>query len=426
VSLSPGTVVDLVIEKPAAGGRMIARHEGQVVLVAGVIPGERVRARVDRVEKRLAFATAEDILEASPHRRETAFDPSCGGCVYAHIAYDRQLELKSEVVGDAFVRIGRIPLEQAVTVAASPERGYRMRARLHVQGGRGGFMREATHQLCDPAPTGQLLDATVEAVHETLSALGSLSDNVTSSEVSENVAADERAIHLEVRTAETIPTEALAAAVAAARLTGCSARSARGAFAGAGDPSVSDPLSILTAGRATDGVLRRHAASFFQANRFLLSHLAGTVMDAVPAGGEVLDLYAGVGLFSVALAAAGREGIVAVEGDRESGADLLRNAAPYRERVRAAVGLVEDHLRRDHPRPATLIVDPPRTGISREAMDAIPQLGARRIVYVSCDPPTMARDARRLLDAGYRLGSLTAFDLFPNTPHVEAVGVFER
>jgi tRNA/tmRNA/rRNA uracil-C5-methylase (TrmA/RlmC/RlmD family) len=149
-------------------------------------------------------------------------------------------------------------------------------------------------------------------------------------------------------------------------------------------------------------------------------------MDAVPAGGEVLDLYAGVGLFAVALAAAGREGIVAVEGDRESGADLLRNAAPYRERVRAAVGLVEDHLRRDHPRPATLIVDPPRTGISREAMDAIPQLGARRIVYVSCDPPTMARDARRLLDAGYRLGSLTAFDLFPNTPHVEAVGVFER
>jgi 23S rRNA (uracil1939-C5)-methyltransferase len=87
---------------------------------------------------------------------------------------------------------------------------------------------------------------------------------------------------------------------------------------------------------------------------------------------------------------------------------------------------VEDHLRRDHPRPGTLIVDPPRTGISRDAMDAIPQLAARRIVYVSCDPPTMARDARRLLDGGYRLTALTAFDLFPNTPHVEAVGVFDR
>ena len=149
-------------------------------------------------------------------------------------------------------------------------------------------------------------------------------------------------------------------------------------------------------------------------------------MDAVPADGDVLDLYAGVGLFAISLAASGRHGIVAVEGDRESGADLLRNAAPYQDRIRAVVGLVEDHVRRDHSRPGTLLVDPPRTGISREAMDAIPQLAARRIVYVSCDPPTMARDARRLVDAGYGLVSLTGFDLFPNTPHVEAVGVFER
>ena len=126
-------------------------------------------------------------------------------------------------------------------------------------------------------------------------------------------------------------------------------------------------------------------------------------MDAVPDTGDVLDLYAGVGLFSVALAAHGRRGIVAVEGDRESGADLLRNAAPYQGAVTAVVGLVEEHVRRHRPRPATLIVDPPRTGISQDAMDVIPQLAADRIVYVSCDPPTMARDARRLVDGGYRL-----------------------
>jgi tRNA/tmRNA/rRNA uracil-C5-methylase (TrmA/RlmC/RlmD family) len=149
-------------------------------------------------------------------------------------------------------------------------------------------------------------------------------------------------------------------------------------------------------------------------------------MDAVPADGDVLDLYAGVGLFSISLAATGRTGIVAVEGDRESGADLLRNGAPYPGAVRAVVGLVEDHVRRDRSRPATIIVDPPRTGISREAVDAIPQVGATRIVYVSCDPPTMARDARRLVDAGYRVVSLAGFDLFPNTPHVEVVGVFEK
>jgi 23S rRNA (uracil1939-C5)-methyltransferase len=183
---------------------------------------------------------------------------------------------------------------------------------------------------------------------------------------------------------------------------------------------------VLTAGRAPDGTLRRHAASFFQGNRFLLSALVSYVTDSVPADGGVLELYAGVGLFAVSMAAAGRSGIVAVEGDRESGADLLRNAAPYADRMRATVGLAEDYVPRERTRPETLIVDPPRAGISRDVMDAVPRLGSRRVVYVSCDPPTMARDARRLLDAGYALRSLTGFDLFPNTPHVEVVGVFER
>jgi 23S rRNA (uracil1939-C5)-methyltransferase len=148
-------------------------------------------------------------------------------------------------------------------------------------------------------------------------------------------------------------------------------------------------------------------------------------MDALPPGAAILDLYAGVGLFAVSLAAAGRDRITAVEGDRESGADLLRNALPYSAQLQAIVGRVEDQVRRGTTDDA-LIVDPPRTGISREAMDAVVQLRPVRIVYVSCDPPTMARDARRLLDAGYRIASMQGFDLFPNTPHVETVGVFER
>ncbi len=217
----------------------------------------------------------------------------------------------------------------------------------------------------------------------------------------------------------------LSTAVAAGRLTGCTARSANGAFATAGNPAVSDPLAALTAGRASGGELRRHAVSFFQGNRFLIADLAGAVMDAVLPEGDVLDLYAGVGLFSVSLAAAGRDRITAVEGDRESGADLLRNAVPYASELQAIVGRVEEHVRR-RTAVGTVIVDPPRTGVSREAMDAIVQIQASRLVYVSCDPPTMARDARRLLDSGYRLASMQGFDLFPNTPHVEAVGVFDR
>ncbi len=423
--LTAGESIELLVEKPAAGGRMIARHDGQVVLVLGGIPGERVSARIDRVDKRLAFATATDILERSSDRREPAGDPACGGCLYAHIDYARQVRLKSEIVGDAFLRIGRMPLASPVDVSASPERGYRMRARLHVAAGRAGFLREGTHQLCAAGPTGQLDDGALPSVDAGLAALGPEAVHVVSIELSENIAATERACHFELAAGAAVPAARLDAVVAAAQLTGCSARSSSGVYTLAGDPTVSDPLAVLTGGRATAGELGRHAASFFQANRFLLADLVATVTSAVLDDGEVLDLYAGVGLFAVSLAAAGRDQVTAIEGDRESGADLLRNALPWAGRLQASVGRVEDRIRR-HSGAATAIVDPPRTGISKDAMEAIVRLRARRLVYVSCDPPTMARDARRLLDAGYRLTSLRGFDLFPNTPHVEAVGVFDR
>jgi 23S rRNA (uracil1939-C5)-methyltransferase len=151
------------------------------------------------------------------------------------------------------------------------------------------------------------------------------------------------------------------------------------------------------------------------------------VIDWVLPDGDVLDLYAGVGLFAVAAAACGRGPVTAVEGDRTSGRDLLRNAATNGSAVHVVVSSVEEYFPRRKRAPiATLVVDPPRTGISRHAMPAIAASGAARLVYVSCDPPTMARDARRLSEAGYRLISLRGFDLFPNTPHVEALGLFEK
>src|SRR5688500_4343382 len=140
MAIEVGSEITIEIEKPAAGGRMLARHEGQVVLVQGGIPGERVRARIGRVERQLAFADTVDVLEPSGDRRQPAMDPACGGCLYAHIDYDRQRALKAELVRDAFGRLGRIAVDLP-DVAASPERGYRMRARLHVRGDRIGFYR---------------------------------------------------------------------------------------------------------------------------------------------------------------------------------------------------------------------------------------------------------------------------------------------
>jgi 23S rRNA (uracil1939-C5)-methyltransferase len=423
VPLTPGQRLELAIEKPAAGGRMIGRHDGQVILVQGAIPGERVVVSVERVERQVAFASTVDVLKPSSDRSEIAADLTCGGCLYAHIDYRRQLALKAEVIRDAFARLGRLPIA-APAVAASPDRGYRMRARLHVRGDRVGFFREGTHDLCDAKLTGQLTDATVDAAAAFSESLARAGTSPAAIELTENVAADQRAAYVTVAGDKSPAQEALDEALTASGLTGVTCLGANGTRRTAGVPVVSDPLSVLTSGAAQSGSLQRHAESFFQANRFLLSALVRAVVDAVPSGGPVLDLYAGVGLFSVSLAALGRRGITAVEGDRTSGRDLQRNAMPFAAVLRVSVDSVEQFLKRRGEPAETIIVDPPRTGISREAMNAVVRAKASRVVYVSCDPATMARDARRLVDGGYELTTLTAFDLFPNTPHVEALGVF--
>jgi 23S rRNA (uracil1939-C5)-methyltransferase len=301
-----------------------------------------------------------------------------------------------------------------------------MRARFHVHGGRAGFYREGTHQLCEPGPTRQLRPEAIEATAVLARSLdAAASGAVTSISITENVRGDQRAVHLELAPGAAVAESALEQALEAAQVRGISGQDGRtGRPIAIGLPIVSDGLADITGGDVAEGTLQRRAESFFQANRFLLPQLVAAVAAAVPDPGEVLDLYAGVGLFSVALAASGRLEVTAVEGDRSSGADLRENARGHEPRLAVHVARVEDYLAsRRGPPPATLILDPPRTGMSKDAAEAVVRLRPPRIVYVSCDPPTLARDARRLLDAGYRLESIRAFDLFPNTPHVETLAV---
>ncbi len=435
--LSPGTVIDLTIEKPAAGGRMIARHEGLVTLVYAAIPGERVRAVVERTGQGVAYATAIDVLEASPDRRTGVRDWACGGNVYAHIAYHRQLALKAEVIADALARIGKISLDEPVPVTASPEEGYRMRARFHARGRTLGYFREGTHGMCDPVATRQLLPETGDLLAQLAEHLraGRL-DGVTEIELSENVPATERALHLELNRPSVPP--GFAALATVPTVVGVSASFGGGRERGGqppvrrtvtagGAPCVLDTLRLPRAhGAAAEVRLQHHAQAFFQANRYLLEALAARVVSLVP-GGRVVDLYAGVGLFSASLAASGWTSVVAVEGDRAGAADLRANAAPYGAALTPVEMAVEGYLAM-HPvaADAAVILDPPRTGMSKEASAAVVAQRAARLVYVSCDVATFARDARRLIDAGYVLTHVEAFDLFPNTAHVEAIGVFAR
>lgn len=424
--LTAGQTLTLTIEKPAAGGRMIARHEGQVVLVAGAIPGERVRARIDRIGKGVAYAETIDLESASPDRREAAGDPLCGGCLYSHVTYGRQLEIKSQVIADAFHRIGRMPLRDAVMVAASPEEGYRMRARLHVRGRRIGFFREGTHDVCEPRQTRQLLPASCDALDRLGAVLQSSGvDSVREVELSENADASERVVFLDAASPidsdvfNTLSAELLSphnrAAAEADGLTGIVT-----AFGAHGDSHVTDRVTI----NGTLVSLRRHVSAFFQGNRHLLASLISHVVSQLPADASILDLYAGVGVFGVSAAMARGLDVTAVEGDRVAAADLSANATTTDTPVVAVHQAVEEFLRRP-PRASAVIVDPPRTGMSKEALAGIVRMHAPRVVYVSCDVATLARDTRHLVDAGYTVTRMDAFDLFPNTPHVETVVVFD-
>ncbi|OFW35785.1 MAG: hypothetical protein A3F70_14900 [Acidobacteria bacterium RIFCSPLOWO2_12_FULL_67_14] len=441
MSVEVGSEITVDVEKAVAGGRMLARHEGRVALVWGAIPGERVRARIDRVTPGVLYAEVAEVLSSSPDRRPASADWRCGGSVFAHVAYERQRELKGEIVRDALERIGRVPLPAPPPVAGSPEQGYRMRARLHVRDGRLGFYREGTHELCDASSTGQLASATGEWIGEVEEIIArERLTGLAAIEMAENVRGDERACHLELQGGT--DARAFRPLAAAGPLAGLSAaRGDRGEIELLeGCPGVADVLHVRADDPASTLRLWRDVRAFFQANRFLLEPLARHVVSLLPPG-PVVDLYAGVGLFGLAAAAAGIGPITLVEGDPVSAADLAANAEPFLDRVRVERRSVEGFLAagpqsvgRVPPRgspvraaaPPTFIVDPPRTGMSKQALAGIVSAAPPRLLYVSCDVATLARDTRTLLDAGYTLDGLTGFDLFPNTAHVESVAVFRR
>jgi 23S rRNA (uracil1939-C5)-methyltransferase len=417
-----GDELTLTIERPVAGGRMIARHEGAVVLVGGAVPGELVRARVERVSRQVAWAETTEVIEPSADRRTDGPDRHCGGAAYAHIAYPRQLTLKGEVIADAFRRIGRRPLDPPA-VAGSPEDGYRLRARLHVRQRRAGFFREHSHDLCDAAATTQLLPATIAAVSATLVALDSRIADCDAFVVSENAAANDRVLHVEPR--EGVRLADMAGLPLPDGLTGLTTgRPGRGVTVLAGRATITDTAADLRSETAPPTLQwMRGVTSFFQGNRFLTGALVDRVL-ARAEGDWFVDLYAGVGLFAAAMAARGARGL-AVEADRASAGDLERNLAPWRRTVRVMHDTVESAVALPlDPPPDVVVVDPPRAGLAPEALHGVIAWRAPRLVYVSCDPATLARDAARLAAAGYALDTIEAFDLFPNTAHVETIASF--
>ena len=419
---SDSSLVELLIERPVAGGRMMARLDGRVVFVAGALPGERVRALMTRRTGKVAWAETREVIEASADRREPLADPRCGGALYSYVQYARQLQLKAEVIADTFRRIAKHTLNTAVDVIPSPEEGYRLRARLQVQGTRLGFLLEGSHVLCDAEATRQMSPAAFEAVGRLRDLLGPTLGACTSVVLSEGVAGRERVALCELR--PDADPGIFAGLPLPDGLTGVAVLARRGMFTCAGEDRIVDQSRDVLG--SDDGPRwTRQAGSFFQGNRFLVGALTQRVLEHA-AGRRFVDLYAGVGLFALALAHRGGKG-VAVEGDATSGQDLTANAEQLGDRLQVQVGPVEQAVAAKAPQGLeVVVVDPPRTGLSPDVVKGLLRWEPPRIVYVSCDVPTLARDTFLLMAGGYRLTSLEALDMFPNTPHVECLAVFDR
>jgi tRNA/tmRNA/rRNA uracil-C5-methylase (TrmA/RlmC/RlmD family) len=426
-----GDTLTLDIERPAVGGRMIARHEGAVVLVAGAIPGERVRARVERVHRGTVFARTTEVVEASPDRVPADARLSCGGHVLAHVAAARQAALKAEMIADAFRRIGRIGLGE-IPVERGPEDAYRTRARVHVRERRWGFFEAGTHELCSIAGSRQLSEASAAILDRLCAAVATATvDGSSEVEWAETVDGSRRVAHVSVTARHRVLPVTECPGVDA--LWWSDTRRPAGTSVW-GDPVIVDRLATTRAGSV--GV-QHHVRSFFQGNRFLLQALVDDVAERLGAaqptgrGGKLdapatlADLYAGCGLFSMRLAADGWT-VEAVEGDRWAAADLAANAT-RQAGVRAHHAPVERAIGDGTLRTAqAVIVDPPRAGLPGDVVDGLCALPARRLVYVSCDPATLARDVRRFVDGGFALGGARAFDLFPRTAHVETIVTLTR
>lgn len=424
-------MLTVTVERPVVGGRMLARHEGRIVLVAGAIPGEAVRVVVEQAKRDVLLARTVEVLEASPDRRPVVGGPACGGRGFAHIAYRRQLELKTDIIRDAFRRTGGVDLKEVPPIVASPERGYRMRARLHVDADRVGFLEEGSHRVCDVAGTGQLLPKTEQLIAQLGPLAAALAESgVTTFELGEDLTGEQCVLHLP--RAGNLGGEADVWR-AVAELPGVTGLTSAGEVGGvgptvlAGVARLTDPVGAFLPSDGADGLtLGRHAHAFFQANRYVIGDLVSAVADLVT-GSAVADLYAGVGLFAVCIAARQGGQVIAVERDSSSVPDLRSNAAPLASAVEVVRAPVETYLKRTHNlKGTTVIVDPPRAGLSREVLTRLARAKPDRIVYVSCDVATQARDLRALAPLAFVVRQVQAFDMFPNTPHVETVVLLER
>jgi 23S rRNA (uracil1939-C5)-methyltransferase len=411
----PDDVFELELTQMAHGGSAIGRHEGRTIFVPYAIPGERITARIVQDKGRFARAQGLTLLEASDARvtpRCPHFGPGrCGGCHWQHIDYPAQLEFKRQVVIDQMERLGGFhDLAVHPTMASPDPWQYRSHITFHLTGdGQLGFVSTDDEHVI-PVEECHIIRPELLDLFYSLDLAGI--DNLERVRLQVGTDGAERLVVLS--TTDDQPPEIESDLPVSINFL----------F------SDNEPFNLIGAGHVHYTIkgrtFRVTAGSFFQVNLPQAEVLVDLVLNRldVHRPENVLDLYAGVGLFTAFLAE--RAALVtSVESYPPAVSDADDNLADF-DNVDLIEGAVEDALPEQAGPYAAAVVDPPRTGMEPAALDALAALSPRKIVYVSCDPATLARDAKRLVAKGYRLIDVQPVDMFPQTYHIEAVGAFAR
>ena len=387
VEYKPGDVLEVRIEKIVPRGLGLAFAEGLTIFVPLGAPGDILSVRIRELKGRTAFSEIESVIEPSPHRitPPCEYFGTCGGCDFQQINYPAQLAAKIGIIRDNLHRIAKIEYERDIQIIPSPaEFGYRLRAQWHAETSskKIGYYRRNSRDLVD--------------IERCMILAPELQGKLTELRAS---------LPWEVFSVDKAQIEA--------------------ATGNNGEVSVFSPELTEDASEiefsAFGERFRFSARSFFQGNKFLIDKLVETALGE-STGGNALDLYCGVGLFTLPLARR-FSNVIGVEEHDEAvrfARKSAENAGLANLEFRAAnvrrylANVVESDL-------DFVLLDPPRFGTEKEMMASLIRLRPRHVSYVSCDPSVLARDLKRFVENGYTIESITALDMFPQTHHVETV-----
>jgi 23S rRNA (uracil1939-C5)-methyltransferase len=384
--------VHLTLTDMAYEGHAIARKGEEVVFVEYGLPGEEVEVELFKRQGGVAFGRVVEVLDASPDRIEPRcpYFGLCGGCHWQHITYERQLTLKQHVVKEQLRRIGKFESQPVrETVPADDPWHYRNHVRLSAgRHGDIGFVRRGSHRFL---PIEHCLIAE-PAINEVIAKLQGKAAGLHQVEVRTGVNTGDLMLVQDMREQE------------------------------ASMPAPSKTYTDALAGQS----FQISAPSFFQSNTRQAEKLVGIVRERLDLQPDelLLDAYAGVGTFAAIFAPDVRE-VIGIEESPAAVADARVNLAGL-PNVRYLQGKVEDVLPGLGVNPDAVILDPSRVGCHPEVIAAILRMAPPRLVYVSCDPATLARDLRLLVDGGYDLLDVTPLDMFPQTYHIESVSTLRH